>query len=137
LKSGRVYAFFLLLRHTYRLRETVARTLKSIRDNIFGEKFARFNNYAYLCIGLYIEYRMKEYKQTEQTAMVSEPIAASLTTSEETVAEKVNVTKGLPQSVDDALADIDEGEREFERKETFSHHEVMQMVWNKINCYAG
>ena len=80
---------------------------------------------------------MKEYKQTEQAAMVSEPIAASLTTSEETVAEKVNVTKGLPQSVDDALADIDEGEREFERKETFSHHEVMQMVWNKIICYAG
>ena len=33
--------------------------------------------------------------------------------------------------------DIDEGEKEVERGETFTHREVMQMIWDKIACYAG
>jgi hypothetical protein len=47
------------------------------------------------------------------------------------------IPTGMPQTVEEALSDIDEGEREFERGETFSHREVMQMVWDKIGCYAG
>ena len=52
-------------------------------------------------------------------------------------ASKPVLPDGLPQTVEAALADIEEGEREFERGETFTHKEVMQMVWDKINCYAG
>ena len=36
-----------------------------------------------------------------------------------------------------ALSDIEEGEREFERGDTFTHQEVMKMVWDKITSYAG
>lgn len=52
-------------------------------------------------------------------------------------ASRFKIPAGLPQSVDEALADIEEGEQEFERKETFSHREVMQMIWDKIGSYAG
>ena len=44
---------------------------------------------------------------------------------------------GVPQNIDMALSDIEEGEREFERGDTFTHQEVMKMVWDKITSYAG
>ena len=49
----------------------------------------------------------------------------------------VPITKEVLQSVTEALKEIDEGEREFEHGETFSHREIMQMVWGKIEAYAG
>ncbi|MBO6144084.1 MAG: hypothetical protein J6O54_02330 [Prevotella sp.] len=36
------------------------------------------------------------------------------------------------KDVEEALADLEEGEREFLRGETFSHREVMKMIWDKI-----
>lgn len=45
--------------------------------------------------------------------------------------------QGVPQSFSEAIADIDEGEREFERGETYTHREVMQMLWDKIDSYAS
>ena len=69
---------------------------------------------------------------SEPVAAWSEPAAAVLPTASER-----EIPKGVPQSVDEALSDIDEGEKEFERGETFTHREVMQMIWDKIACYAG
>ena len=40
---------------------------------------------------------------------------------------------GVPQNVEMALRDIEEGEKEFERGDTFTHQEVMKMVWDKIS----
>ena len=48
-----------------------------------------------------------------------------------------NIPIGVPKTVEEALADIEEGEREFECGETYTHKEVMQMVWDKIDGYAG
>jgi predicted transcriptional regulator len=70
--------------------------------------------------------------------MVSEPTAAAYSASPSYICgNDYQITSGVPQSVNEALADIEEGEREFERMETFSHREVMQMVWGKIDNYAG
>ena len=43
-----------------------------------------------------------------------------------------DIPTGMPQTVEEALADLEEGEREFLRGETFSHREVMKMIWDKI-----
>ena len=68
--------------------------------------------------------------------------AEPATSADQTEVSKVStdgfcIPSGVPQSVEEALTDIDEGEREFERHETFSHREVMQMIWGKIDNYAG
>ena len=36
-----------------------------------------------------------------------------------------------------AIADIEEGEKEFEQGKTFTHRQVMKMVWDKIGSYAN
>lgn len=59
-------------------------------------------------------------------------VAIAVSTAPCANVERFRIPEGLPQSVDEALADIDEREREFERDETFTHREVMQMVWDKI-----
>lgn len=70
--------------------------------------------------------------------MASEPTVTTYTCSSTHVySEDYHITPGVPQTVNEALADIEEGEREFERMETFSHREVMQMIWGKIDNYAG
>ena len=73
---------------------------------------------------------------SEPIAALSELAAAALPTASERE-QNPHIPKGMPQSVDKALSDIDEGEKEFERGETFTHREVMQMIWDKIACYAG
>ena len=44
--------------------------------------------------------------------------------------------EGIPHTVEQALAEIDEGEKEFEENRVFSHEQVMQTVWAKIYNYA-
>jgi len=70
--------------------------------------------------------------------IAAEPAATAVLTEVPQVStERFGIPSGVPQSVEEAFADIDEGEREFERHETFSHREVMQMIWGKIDNYAG
>ncbi len=69
--------------------------------------------------------------------MASEPVLVSTATISRVNQEPFCIPAGMPQSIDEALADIEEGEREFERGDTFSHREVMQMIWDKIENYAG
>jgi len=71
------------------------------------------------------------------TVLVAEPVSGMVAPSERNSGQKFSLPAGLPRSVDEALTDIDEGELEFERGETFSHKEVMQMVWNRIEGYGG
>ena len=68
--------------------------------------------------------------------MVAEPVVA-LKAENDTYAtsERYSIPLGMPQTVEEALTALEEGEREFERRETFSHREVMQMVWSKIDNY--
>ena len=69
--------------------------------------------------------------------LAAEPVGAVAMTH---VAIKRHVdplADGVPHTVEAALAAIEEGEREFERGKTFSHRAVMQMIWDKINAYAG
>ena len=74
----------------------------------------------------------------DEAGVVAEPVtSAALTEVSQVSTERFSIPSGVPQSVEEALADIDEGEREFERHETFSHREVMQMIWGKIDNYAG
>jgi hypothetical protein len=54
-----------------------------------------------------------------------------------TIEHGVHIPSGVPKSTREALLDIEEGEREFQRGETFTHKEVMQMIWDKIGKYAG
>ena len=42
----------------------------------------------------------------------------------------------VPHTLDMAMADIEEGEKQFENGETYTHEEVMGMVWDKIAQYA-
>ena len=84
----------------------------------------------------------KPYPQIDEEdgscMIASEPVAAlSEPTAVMSTALERELPKGVPQSVVEALSDIDEGEKEFERGETFTHREVMQMIWDKIACYAG
>ena len=44
---------------------------------------------------------------------------------------------GLPQTWEEALSELEEGEREFERGDTYSHEEVMKMIRDTIENYAG
>ena len=73
----------------------------------------------------------------DDSMLVSEPAVAAMSNVSQVKQKPFTIPKGMPQSVDEALCDIDEGEKEFERGETFTHREVMQMVWDKIACYAG
>ena len=69
--------------------------------------------------------------------MASEPVLVSANNVSRVHKEPFFIPAGMPQSTDEALADIEEGEREFERGETISHREVMKMIWDKIGNYAG
>ncbi len=74
----------------------------------------------------------------DASLMASEPLlASSMPNSPQAVGNRHIIPAGMPQSVDEALADIEEGEKEFERNETVSHRDVMQMIWNKIERYVG
>ena len=76
--------------------------------------------------------------RNDEAGVVAEPVtSAALTEVSQVSTERFSIPSGVPQSVEEALADIDEGEREFERHETFTHREVMQMIWGKIDNYAG
>lgn len=68
--------------------------------------------------------------------IMSEP-AVTATSLEGQSSPKSFMPTGLPHNVKEALADIEEGEHEFERGETYSHKEVMKMVWSQIESYAG
>ncbi len=69
--------------------------------------------------------------------MVSEPVLVSANNVSRVNNDPFRIPSGMPQSVDEALTDIEEGEKEFERGDTFSHRKVMQMIWDKIESYAG
>ncbi len=75
--------------------------------------------------------------EDDQMMTAAEAIAATSSNTSSLQQDRVAITAGVPQTLEEALSDIEEGEREFERGETFSHREVMQMVWDKIGCYAG
>ena len=75
--------------------------------------------------------------EENEAMMASEPFLVSTATISRVNNEPFSIPSGMPQSVDEALADIEEGEREFERGETSSHREVMKMIWDKIGSYAG
>ena len=49
----------------------------------------------------------------------------------------VRMPDEVPHTLEEALKDIEEGEKEFERGETYTHQEMMQMIWDKIDDYAG
>ena len=73
----------------------------------------------------------------ENGTMAAEPAAVAIVPASSRIAtDRLSIPVGMPQSVDEALRDLEEGEKEFERNETFSHREVMQMVWDKIGSYA-
>ncbi len=67
----------------------------------------------------------------------AEPVAGLEQTAYSKPQRHHNVPVGVPSTAEIAIAEIEEGEKQFERGETFSHREVMQMVWTKINNYAG
>lgn len=75
--------------------------------------------------------------EDDQMMTAAEAIAATSSNTSSLQQDRVAMTAGVPQTLEEALTDIEEGEREFERGETFPHREVMQMVWDKIGCYAG
>lgn len=75
--------------------------------------------------------------EDDQMMTAAEAIAATSSNTSSLQQDRVAITAGVPQTLEEALSDIEEGEREFERGETFSHREVMQMVWDKIGRYAG
>lgn len=67
----------------------------------------------------------------EESAVAVAPAPVAMEICHDFIADSV------PHTLEDAIADLEEGEREFERGETFSHKEVMQMIWDKIHAYAG
>ncbi len=69
--------------------------------------------------------------------MAAEPLATPVADYAPRNSRTASIPKGLPQSVEEALADINEGELEFQRGETISHRQAMQMIWNRIETYAG
>ena len=82
----------------------------------------------------------KEYSTIEEEIgcmTAAEPIGSSIYAPIVDSKPSRTIPLGVPSTIEMAIADIEEGEREFERNETFSHKEVMQMVWNKIASYAG
>ena len=68
--------------------------------------------------------------------VMSEPAVAAASLERQSSPNSI-MPAGLPHNVKEALADIEEGEHEFERGETYSHKEVMKMVWSQIDSYAG
>ena len=83
-----------------------------------------------------METQEKKYKQQEtEQEMVAEPV-----TTIECYAPTVAVRRlpdEVPHSYEEAIKDIEEGENEFERGEVFTHQEMMQMIREKIDNYAG
>lgn len=73
----------------------------------------------------------------EQPLMACEPIGATSTSMPSGQHQHYFIPTGVPQSFSAAIDDIEEGEKEFNRGDTFTHQEVMQMVWDKIQSYAG
>ena len=73
----------------------------------------------------------------ESPVVVAEPLLGTAAQSLQSNAKRFRVPVGQPRSIDEALADIEEGEREFQRGDTFSHKKVMQMIWSKIDGYVG
>lgn len=83
-----------------------------------------------------METQEKKYKQQEtEREMVSEPIAHAECYTPTVVVHPI--PDGVPHSFEEAIKDIEEGEKEFERGEVFTHQEMMQMIWDKIDNYAG
>ena len=80
----------------------------------------------------------KKYPPIEnEPEMASEPTGMAMANPNVVKPSNHNIPIGVPKTVEEALADIEEGEREFECGETYTHKEVMQMVWDKIDGYAG
>lgn len=83
-----------------------------------------------------METQDKKYKQQEtEREMVSEPVTP-VDCYTPTVAVR-RLPDGVPHSFEEAIKDIEEGEKEFDRGEVFTHQEMMQMIWDKIENYAG
>ena len=80
----------------------------------------------------------KKYPPIEnEPEMASEPTGMAMANPNVVKPSNHHIPIGVPKTVEEALADIEEGEREFECGETYTHKEVMQMVWDKIDGYAG
>ncbi len=83
-----------------------------------------------------METRDKKYKQHEtEQQMASEPVAYAEYGIPEVAIQ--SMPEGVPHSFDEVIKEIEEGEKEFERGEVFTHQEMMQMIWDKIENYAG
>ena len=81
--------------------------------------------------------RIEIIDEEEQQWTACEPIISMTNAIPRQNRQTFSLPEGVPQTLEMAIADIETGEREFERGETFSHKEVMQMVWDKINSYAS
>lgn len=80
----------------------------------------------------------KKYQLIEtEPEMVAEPTGVAVATPGKVVPSDHSIPAGVPHTIEKALAEIEEGERQFEHDEVYSHKEVMQMVWGKIGGYAG
>ena len=84
------------------------------------------------------ENRYPEFEEEAAGSLrAEEPVGGAVHVMPVNVEPTFAMPAGVPHSVEAAMADIDEGERQFVQGKTFTHKEVMQMVWDKINCYAG
>ena len=73
----------------------------------------------------------------EQPCLACEPVVRVAEVSLRDDRQASVIPDGVPQSVAMAIADIEEGEKEFEQGKTFTHRQVMKMVWDKIGSYAN
>ena len=96
---------------------SLQRNCEKVDRNMNGAKFSEGKGSSVLTAG------------SEVPALVDRNVSVN--------ADDAHVPIGMPQSVAEALADLEEGEREFEHKETFSHVAVMQMIWDKIGGHEG
>ncbi len=78
-----------------------------------------------------------EEKDYMKGIVAGEPAVASSYVIPSVADPTSDIADGLPKNEEEALSAIEEGEREFERGEVFSHKDVMQMIWQRIESYAG
>lgn len=92
------------------------------------------------CLSLQREVKkgiVMEEKEYMKGTMASESATAAAYIASSIAEPTHGVIDGLPKTVGEALSAIEEGEREFERGESFTHKDVMQMIWQRIDSYAG
>ena len=93
--------------------------------------------YSYLCMrranDQIMDKRKEIINEEELQWTACEPIISMTNAVPRQKKQTISIPEGVPQTVEMAIADIEAGEREFERGETFTHKEVMQKVWDKID----